>query len=206
MRSGNLMTHSNNQYSSGFTLIEILVAVLVMAIGLLGMAALQGAGLRNNQTAYYRSQAASLAYDMGDRMRANKRAVDNNNYAAVLGTETAPAYNCATTFPGSNTFCLSNEMALADISQWLTSLQQNFPSGTGTITCTDNQDPGFTDANSNGINDADTDGDACSTSSDPLFPVSSTHIITITWDHNRDGAITASGTDADPIFRLRVTP
>ena len=180
--------------------------MLVLAIGLLGMAALQGAGLRNNQTAYYRSQAASLAYEMGDRMRSNKRAVDNNNYAAVLGTEAAPAYNCAATFPGSNTSCLSNEMALVDISQWQTSLQQTFPMGRGTVTCTDNQDSGFTDADNNGINDADTDGDACSTSTDPNNPVSSTHIITITWDHNRDGAITASGTDADPIFRLRVTP
>lgn len=203
------MSRQTSISSSGFTLIEILVAVLVLAIGLLGMAALQGTGLRNNQTAYYRSQAAALAYEMSDRMRANKRAVDNNNYAAVVGTEAAPSYNCTTTFPGSATACLANEIALADISQWLTALRQTFPNGTGTITCTDNQDFGFTDADGNGINDADTDGDTCSSGGDPLFPVSSAHIITITWDHNRDGAVNSNPADTvpdDPTFRLRVTP
>ncbi len=54
----------------GFTLIEVLVAVVVLSIGLLGLAGLQTTGLRNNQSAYYASQAAIYANDIFERMRA----------------------------------------------------------------------------------------------------------------------------------------
>ena len=60
--------------SRGFTLIEILVAVLVLALGLIGLAALQATGIKNVQTAYNRSQAVHLAQDMADRIRANTSA------------------------------------------------------------------------------------------------------------------------------------
>jgi len=56
----------------GFTLIEVLVAVLILSIGFLGMAALQITALKNNQSAIQRSQATILAYSMMDEMRANK--------------------------------------------------------------------------------------------------------------------------------------
>lgn len=56
----------------GFYLLEVLVSLLVLAIGLLGIAALQAQGLRNNHDAYTRSQATMLAYDIIDRMRANR--------------------------------------------------------------------------------------------------------------------------------------
>jgi len=55
----------------GFTLIEVLVSMIVLAIGLLGLAGLQMSSLRNNLSAYHRSQATQLAYDMADRMRTN---------------------------------------------------------------------------------------------------------------------------------------
>ena len=57
--------------NAGFTLIEVLIAMLVLAVGLLGLAGLQATSLRNNQSAYNRSQATQLAYDLADRMRAN---------------------------------------------------------------------------------------------------------------------------------------
>ncbi len=57
--------------NTGFTLIEVLIAMLVLAVGLLGLAGLQATSLRNNQSAYNRSQATQLAYDLADRMRAN---------------------------------------------------------------------------------------------------------------------------------------
>jgi len=62
---------------TGFSLMEVLVALLVLAIGLLGLAALQAQGLRFNQDAYIRSQATSLAYDIIDRMRTNRDLVAN---------------------------------------------------------------------------------------------------------------------------------
>ncbi|MCZ6617134.1 MAG: type IV pilus modification protein PilV [Gammaproteobacteria bacterium] len=55
----------------GFSMIELLVAVLVMAIGILGITALQLASLQNNRGALHRAEAVHLAYDMLDRIRAN---------------------------------------------------------------------------------------------------------------------------------------
>lgn len=55
----------------GFSLIELLVAVLVMGIGVLGVTALQMVSLQNNRDALQRAEAVQLAYDMMDRIRAN---------------------------------------------------------------------------------------------------------------------------------------
>lgn len=63
-----MKTFNKNQ---GFTLVEIMIAVFVLAIGLLGMAGLQMASLKNNHSAYLRTQAVEYAYDISDRMRAN---------------------------------------------------------------------------------------------------------------------------------------
>ena len=64
----------------GFSLIEVLITVLILAIGLLGLASLQANSLVGNQQSYMRSQATSLAYDMTDRLRANKRAALDGAY------------------------------------------------------------------------------------------------------------------------------
>lgn len=56
----------------GFTLIEVMIAVLVLAIGLLGFALLQTMNVRFTQSANYRTQATNLAYDLLDQMRANR--------------------------------------------------------------------------------------------------------------------------------------
>ncbi len=56
---------------SGFSLLEVLIAIVITSIGLLGLAAMQATGLRNNHSAYHRSQATVLAYDIADRMRSN---------------------------------------------------------------------------------------------------------------------------------------
>jgi len=74
----------------GFTLLEVLIAVLILSIGFLGSAALQMNALKNNQSAIQRSQAAMLAYFMMDEMRANKNIAINGNYNLVK-TCAAPA-------------------------------------------------------------------------------------------------------------------
>jgi type IV pilus assembly protein PilV len=65
---------------SGFSMIEVLVAVLVLAIGLLGVAAIQTTALKNNNSALQRSQATMLAYFMLDTMRANRGFATNGSY------------------------------------------------------------------------------------------------------------------------------
>jgi type IV pilus assembly protein PilV len=62
----------NRQTSSGFTLIEVMIAVVILAIGLLGMGALMVSSMQSSESAYSRSQATVLSYDIADRMRANK--------------------------------------------------------------------------------------------------------------------------------------
>lgn len=60
-----------NKKTQGFTLVEVLVAMVIFAIGMLGLAGMQGIALKDNNDAYMRSQAVFFAYDMGDRIRVN---------------------------------------------------------------------------------------------------------------------------------------
>jgi type IV pilus assembly protein PilV len=71
----------------GFTLIEVLIAVLVLAVGLLGLAGLQLAGMKSNHSAYLRSQATIAAYDLLDRMRADPGAFRGGPYVIDPATD-----------------------------------------------------------------------------------------------------------------------
>jgi len=116
----------------GFTLLEVLIAVVVLSIGLLGIASLQAFGQRNNHSAYLRSQATALAYDMIDRMRANNAGVTGNDYNAI--DTTATTY----TDPGcaGGTICSPAQMAQYDMYDWQQKLKDptsGLPSGNGTV-------------------------------------------------------------------------
>jgi type IV pilus assembly protein PilV len=78
----------------GFTLLEVLVALLVLACGLLGLAALQTTGLRASQVAGMRTLVARLGYDITERMRANPAGVAAHAYVigrTATATRTVPA-------------------------------------------------------------------------------------------------------------------
>ena len=102
----------------GFTLLEVLIALLVLSIGLLGLAALQTTGLRSNQMASMRTLATQFTYDITDRMRANPAGVANGEY--VITTAQAPA---ATTATGT---------ALNDLTEWRTNVAR-LPNGLSSI-------------------------------------------------------------------------
>jgi type IV pilus assembly protein PilV len=116
--------------NTGFTLIEVLIAMLVLAVGLLGLAGLQAASLGKNQSAYNRSQATQLAYDLADRMRANVAGVATYTAITPISTATAKA-NCLTT-----TGCTPAEMAENDLFEWNSAVNQVLPSGSDTIAVT----------------------------------------------------------------------
>src|SRR2546423_4602004 len=83
----------------GFTLIEMLVALVVLAVGMLGVASLFGISLHSGSSAITRMQAVNLATDLADRIRANRAAGDapNNAYggaAAINGCTGAAAVSC----------------------------------------------------------------------------------------------------------------
>jgi len=150
---------SHLAHAGGFTLIEVLIAVLVLAVGLLGMAGLQVTGLRNNQSAYYRSQATQLAYDMADRMRANPVGLNNGNYNNQASTND----NCVTNA------CSASQMAGYDLAQWASDLAAQLPGGVGVV-CVDN---------------TPSDGTAAAPACDNT---GAAYAIKVWWDDNRAGA------------------
>src|SRR5690606_25085302 len=95
--------------SRGFSLIELLVAVLVMGIGVLGVTALQMVSLQNNRAALERGEAVHLAYDMMDRIRANPGAA----YGGVgFGDGPPAAPNCVAGV------CTADQMRAFDQASW----------------------------------------------------------------------------------------
>jgi type IV pilus assembly protein PilV len=115
----------------GFSLLEVLVAVLVLSIGLLGVAALQAQSLRYNHEAYLRGQAVLLSYDMADRMRANSAAFSSTSSTYV--TATAADGGCAQTATADAADCTSAQIAAHDLQEWNTSMASLLPSGAGVI-------------------------------------------------------------------------
>ncbi|MCC5885419.1 MAG: type IV pilus modification protein PilV [Gammaproteobacteria bacterium] len=112
---------------SGFSLIEVLVAVLIVSVGVLGVAGLQLLSLQNNTSAMFRTQAIQSAYDIMDRARANRDIV----YA--IGMEDNPPQNppnCETTI------CSPQQMRNFDIAEWRADLADTLPNGTGAIAYT----------------------------------------------------------------------
>ena len=129
----------DRRFSSGFTLIEVLVTLIVMSVGLLSLAGLQVIGLRSNHSAYLRSQATIQSYDIMDRMRVNFQAVEAGNYhrptaAGSAGTENA---NCETT-----TGCTSAEMAAHDLFRWNQAISDVLPGGVGVVCIDSTPDDG----------------------------------------------------------------
>lgn len=109
----------------GFTLLEVLVAMIVLAVGLLGLASLQATSLRVNNSAYLRSQATNIAYDIADRMRANRQAALGGAYDSQAIAGSPPA--CASVALTGTT------IAARDIQSWRTAMACNLPQGTGSI-------------------------------------------------------------------------
>lgn len=107
----------------GLTLVEILVTIVIISFGLLGVASLQVKGLQNNHSAFNRSTANILAYDMLDRMRANKSDLIAGKYDS--GGKFL-AY--ATDAPSTTT-----TMKDTDLKAWLLAISKRLPSGKGKI-------------------------------------------------------------------------
>ena len=124
--------HSKDSRSAegGFTLIEVLVSLVILSIGLLGMAKLVMVGAHSNDSAYMRSQATTLAYEMLDTMRANSTGAAAGNYATALGVAagTAPTPAC-----NGAAVCSNAQLAVWDIYSWKQNLALALPGGTGSI-------------------------------------------------------------------------
>lgn len=117
----------------GFTMLEVLIAVLVFSLGMLGLAGLLIFAIQSNHVAYLRTQATFLAHNMADRMGANP--------AGVWGTGGVSAYTIAaidaagTPIPSCSGGCTPADLATRDIAAWSQQLHTFLPGAAAAITC-----------------------------------------------------------------------
>ena len=160
-------------------MIEVLITVMVLSIGLLGLAALQTVGMKNTSNAYYRSQATVLGNAFIERMRANSTAVDNDQYEAVdsnpiiANCNNLPNPYCARHGVNKAQACDVDQMATFDIytiscglpsgALRLGGIRDVLPGSRLTVTCIDNNI---------------VDLDSCSNNSN--------HVLTLTWNETEN--------------------
>ena len=118
--------------STGFTLLEVLIAIVVVAFGLLGLAGLQVFALKNNQSASLRVAATNLTTDIIDRMKSNYLGVINGNY------DQPNTASYTTVVPGCSqaTGCTPAALAQNDLREWQQRVAASLPGGVG-IVCLD---------------------------------------------------------------------
>lgn len=121
--------HEGRPGQSGFTLLEVLIALLVLSIGLLGIGKLMMLSARANDSAYMRSQATALAYTMLDAMRANRQAAIVQGYDTAMGAFPGGLQPCGTLAAP----CNSGQQAQNDLFLWGTSLGAALPLGQGSV-------------------------------------------------------------------------
>ncbi|TNJ33592.1 type IV pilus modification protein PilV [Arenimonas terrae] len=118
-----MTTHSNPGRTAqrGASLLEVLIAVLILAIGMLGIAALQAVSLRNTQSSGDRTTAVIQSYSMLDMLRANR--------VAARGGQYDQGYLCAVPDETDNRID-------AEVGMWIASLQEAMgPTACGAIDC-----------------------------------------------------------------------
>ena len=123
----------------GIALMEALVAIVLLSFGALGYAALQMKGLSASSSAMWRSKAGILAYEMADRMRANRAGVVAGSYNALGAPQSVT--DC-----GADADCSPARMAQLDHAQWNATLATALPGGSGVVCLDATPDDGNADA------------------------------------------------------------
>ena len=129
------MVKQSYKLSTGVTLLEMMVALLILSIGLLGVATLQARGQQFNQVAYFRTQATFLAYDLMERIRVNP--TDSSGTAGTY-VSTLDSNNCPTDVnedfcDGNAKDCDKDALVKYDKVQWCKHLANTLPGGNATI-------------------------------------------------------------------------
>ena len=108
----------------GLTLIEIMIALLVLSIGLLGLATMQTASVKFTTSAYQRTQATVLAYGLVDRMRGNRLAALNNDYNVAFEDPV----------PACGAYDGTGDLRDQDLAAWRNEMACRLPQSTGSVT------------------------------------------------------------------------
>ena len=115
----------NNHSSRGFTLIEVLISMVILAIGLLGLGTLQLMALKDNTDAYNYQQATLLAYEMQDRIRSNTVTIDDPTF-----DWTTVVANQGTSCNSLANICTPAQLAAFDFWYWQDSVSRTLPAPT----------------------------------------------------------------------------
>jgi type IV pilus assembly protein PilV len=125
---------------TGATLIEVLVAILLVSVGLLGIAGLSGATFNYNKVSQLRLTGLALANDFADRARVNVYGYDRGGYSVALadnfaGTPvTVPASNLDLDPSNpANGIAIADALAAADVDQFLSSVRARLPQGDAVV-------------------------------------------------------------------------
>jgi type IV pilus assembly protein PilV len=123
-----MIIHRAQSQQHGFSMLEVLIAVLVFSLGMLGLAGLLIFAIQSNNVAYLRTQATFLAHNMADRMGANPAGLWNGDYNGTYPVSASSA-SCSAG-------CTPAELASHDKQQWSTQLTTFLPGAAGAIECT----------------------------------------------------------------------
>jgi len=113
--------NERSRIQAGFTLLEVLVAVVIFSIGLLGIAGLQVAGMRYTHGSQLRAVATMQAENMADSMRANRTGVTDGHYNIQGGMPTSYPTDCTVDA------CGPAQLALFDLVTWNATGEQTKP-------------------------------------------------------------------------------
>lgn len=116
-------TKTGRRRQRGFSLVEVMIALVIMSVGMLGIAGLYVQSMQAGRTSMFRHHAVTLAGDVADRIRANPRA--GNAYIAAAGID----HNCI----ASNVVCTPTQMAENDILVWKNEAANTLPGGDVTV-------------------------------------------------------------------------
>ena len=129
------MSHPALARQRGVTLVEVLIAMLLMSFGVLAMTAMQAHAIQHRQTTDSRARATLLAHDLADRMRANTAPLGDwgaYDLSAAAASAASAAPPSADACQGS-AVCTFDEMAAADLAQWQQQLAGSLPQGRGHV-------------------------------------------------------------------------
>lgn len=140
--------------TAGFTMLEVLISIVVIAFGLLGVAGLQAFAVKNNQSAGTRITATTLAMDLVDRVHSNPPALTLPSGYNKPNISDYSTFNAACT---TGTGCSPLMLAQNDLSEWSTLVAAALPSGRG-IVCIDSTPNDGVDANAPACDGTSSDG------------------------------------------------